>query len=89
MCGSRGEPKRAAATHQRADAVAIAAIYLLTVGVIADRLNEPLHRIEYILRTRNIRPSALAGKARVFAEEDIERIAEELRLIDAGKDGAA
>jgi len=56
---------------------------LPTVGEIARRLAEPLHRIEYILRTRNIPPSGLAGNCRVYAEEDVERIAAELQRIDA------
>jgi hypothetical protein len=61
---------------------------LLTLGVIADRCNEPIHRIEYVLRTRNIRPVGVAGRSRVYTEQDLERIVEELRSIDAGKDGA-
>jgi hypothetical protein len=60
-----------------------------TVGEIARRLDEPIHRIEYILRTRDIRPSGIAGNCRVYAQEDVERIAIELRDIDARKDGAA
>ena len=59
-----------------------------TVGEIARRLGEPVHRIEYILRTRSIRPSGIAGNCRVYAEEDVERIAAELQRIDARKDGA-
>jgi hypothetical protein len=58
-----------------------------SVGEIARRLGEPVHRIEYVLRTRNIRPSGMAGNCRVYAEEDIERVAAELRRIDARKDG--
>jgi hypothetical protein len=58
-----------------------------TVGEIARRLGKPIHRIEYVLRTRNIRPSGLAGNCRVYADEDVERIAAELQRIDARKDG--
>jgi hypothetical protein len=58
-----------------------------TVGEIARRLGEPVHKIEYVLRTRNIRPSAIAGNCRVYAEEDVERIAAELQGINARKDG--
>jgi hypothetical protein len=60
-----------------------------TVGEIARRLAEPVHRIEYILRTRNIRPAGIAGNSRVYAEADVERIAAELQGIDARKDGGA
>jgi len=52
---------------------------LLTVGEIARRLNQPVHRVEYLIRTRRRRPVARAGNLRVFTEEDIEWIAAELR----------
>jgi hypothetical protein len=63
-----------------------AAKQLVTVGQIAQELNEPLHRIEYVLRTRDISPCGIAGNCRVYTEEDIERVAMELRNIDAEKD---
>jgi hypothetical protein len=56
-----------------------------TVGEIARRLGEPLHRVEYVIRARNIRPSGWAGNARVFSEGDIDYIAGELRRIDGEK----
>ena len=52
-----------------------------TVGEIARRLGEPTHRIEYIIRARNIQPCGLAGNARVFTEESVDQIADELRRI--------
>lgn len=58
-----------------------------TVGEIARRLSEPVHRIEYVIRSRGIQPSGLAGVARVFTDSDVERIASELRRIDAEKGG--
>jgi hypothetical protein len=58
-----------------------------TVGEIARRLDEPIHRIEYVLRTRNIHPKGLAGNCRVYTEEDVQQIAAELQHIDARKDG--
>ncbi len=61
--------------------------YVPTVGEIARRLSEPVHRIEYVIRSRGIRPSGLAGVARVFTDSDVERIASELRRIDAEKGG--
>ena len=57
-----------------------------TVGQIARRLNEPLHRIEYVIRTRNIRPVSRAGNLRVFSEADVTYIASELRRIDADRE---
>ena len=59
---------------------------ILTVGQIAQRLNEPLHRIEYAVRSRNIQPVAIAGNARVFEEEDLERISAALVEMDSKRD---
>ena len=53
-----------------------------TVGEIARRTGYPLHRVEYIIRARNIRPSGRAGNARVFTDADVDRIASELKRID-------
>ena len=44
---------------------------LLTVGEIARRLQQPIHRIEYLIRTRKIVPTSVAGNARVFTEADV------------------
>lgn len=54
----------------------------LTVGEIARRLGQPLHRVEYVIRARHVRPISRAGNARVFADADVELIAGELRRID-------
>jgi hypothetical protein len=52
---------------------------LPTVGVIARRLSQPVHRIEYVIRSRNIAPAGLAGNSRVFTEADVQFIASEIR----------
>jgi len=53
-----------------------------TVGEIARRLGVPLHRVDYVLRTRrDIHPIARAGSTRVYAETDVPRIAEHLDAI--------
>lgn len=54
---------------------------LLTVGEIARRLRQPLHRVEYVIRSRNIPAAGWAGHARVFRDADLGRIASELRRI--------
>ncbi len=67
-----------------------------TVGRIARELNEPIHRVDYAIRTRGIEPEFTAGHLRVFSEDAVERIAEILREIDrqradremAGRQGA-
>src|SRR5207244_12627250 len=56
-----------------------------TIGEIARRLGEPIHRIEYVIRARRIGPCGWAGNARVFPEEAVESIAIELQHITAGK----
>jgi hypothetical protein len=58
-----------------------------TVGEIAQRLGESLHRIEYVIRSRCIQPAGRAGNVRIFAEPDVALIAHELRLIDARQTG--
>lgn len=63
----------------------ISAPALLTIGEIARRLNEPIHRIEYVIRARRIRPCGRAGNARVFGEESVEAISLELHRINAAK----
>ena len=63
----------------------ISAPTLPTIGEIARRLGEPIHRIEYVIRARGIRPTGWAGNARVFPDEAVEAIAMELHRIDAAK----
>jgi hypothetical protein len=63
----------------------------LTIGAIARELGEPVHRVQYAVKTRGIQPEAVAGNIRVFPSETVERVAEILREIDrqmaAGRDG--
>lgn len=59
-----------------------------TVGEIAKRLGESLHRIEYVIRSRCIQPASRAGNVRIFAEPDVALIAQEIRLIDARQKNA-
>lgn len=55
---------------------------LLTIGEVARRLNVPVHRIQYILRTRqHLSQSARAGIIRCFDEQAIAAIQTELTLI--------
>jgi len=60
-----------------------------TVGEIARRLGEPVWRIEYLIRSRNIQPASRAGNARVFSEADVDLIASLARRIDSEKAGIA
>jgi DNA-binding transcriptional MerR regulator len=56
-----------------------------TVGEISRRLGVPVHRVEYVIQSRNIRPSSRAANLRVFSESDVQHIGSELRRIDADK----
>jgi hypothetical protein len=57
----------------------------LTVGAIAHELAEPLHRVQYAIKTRGIDPAARAGHIRVFGDDAVERIADILREIGRKK----
>ena len=59
-----------------------------TVGEIARRLKAPVHRVEYVIRSRDIQPIGRAGNTRVFAPANVERIGSELRRIDAERGDA-
>jgi hypothetical protein len=59
----------------------------LTVGEIGRRLSEPVHRIEYVIRSRNVKPVSVAGAARVFSEHDLSFIRSEIRRIEEEKGG--
>ena len=52
-----------------------------TIGELARRLGIPVHRVDYVIRARGIRPCGWAGNARVFSEEDVHRIAAEINRI--------
>lgn len=56
---------------------------LLTPGVIADELDEPLHRVLHILATRShIKPRARAGILRLYDRQAVGMVREALRSID-------
>ena len=44
-----------------------------TVGEIARRLGEPVHRIEYVIRSRDIQPAGRAESAYIYTEADVRR----------------
>jgi hypothetical protein len=54
-----------------------------TVGEISRRIGYPVHRVEYVIRTRDVKPIGRAGTARIFSDSDVQYIASELRRIDA------
>jgi hypothetical protein len=40
-----------------------------------------VHRVTYVIQTRNVKPGCRAGALRVFSESDMQHIAAELRRI--------
>lgn len=57
---------------------------LATPGVIARRMGVPLHRVQYILRTRShIQPVARAGTLRLYDSKTVALVRDELTAIDA------
>lgn len=62
---------------------------MLTVGEIARRIEQPLHRVEYVVRARGIEPDGWAGNLRVFSESALERIASELAQSERAAETAA
>lgn len=59
-----------------------------TVARIAERFGVPRHRVEYVIDTRGLTPAGTAGIARVFDGATVEYIGQELRRIDAAREGA-
>jgi hypothetical protein len=62
-----------------------AAPLMPTIGEIARRLGVAPHRVEYVIRARGMRPCGWAGNARVFPEDAIGSIANELDRIERAK----
>ncbi len=63
---------------------------LITPGVIAERLGESLSRVLHILRTRaHIRPAARAGTLRLYSEQAVEAVRQELESIDGRREGGS
>ena len=56
---------------------------LLSIGVVADSLGTTPARIAYLIRSRRIPPSALAGNTRLFTSRDMARLRHEINSIDA------
>jgi hypothetical protein len=57
---------------------------LVTAGVIAAELCEPLHRVLHVLATRrHIRPSARAGTLRLYDRRAMALVRAEINTIDA------
>ena len=61
---------------------------LITPGVIAKQLQEPLHRVLNVLATRqHIQPAARAGTLRLYDRDAVVMVRHELTAIDARRCG--
>lgn len=58
-----------------------------SLGEIARRIDEPIHRVEYVIRTRKIAPLLVAGGRNFYSEAAVQRIASEIRRIDEDRGG--
>ena len=56
---------------------------LPTVGTIASRTKRSHHQIEYLIKSRGIKPIGRAGNAYVYSEASVGQIQAELDRIDA------
>jgi len=54
-------------------------IQALTMGVMAERLGVPIHKAQYLVKSRNIKPIERAGNLRIFDEKAIEKLQRELK----------
>lgn len=45
-----------------------------TTGEVATALGEPLHRVQYVLRTRKIGPDQRAGNLQLFGPAKVKQI---------------
>ncbi len=61
--------------------------FLDTSGRVAAKLGVPVHRVQYVLKSRQIVPSAFAGRLRLFNRAAVARIRHELNAIDARREG--
>jgi hypothetical protein len=60
------------------------AVQLITPGVIAKELDEPIHRVLNVLATRSyIQPAARAGTLRLYDRQAVAMVRHELNAIDA------
>ena len=59
---------------------------IATVGTVARKFGAPVHQVEYVIRSRKIKPDGRAGNLRVFSAESVAVIGRELRKIRLHRD---
>lgn len=63
----------------------MAPIRLFTLGEISRQLDQPIHRVRYVIQSREIAAHAVASHFRCWTAEDVMQIKAELEAIDNGK----
>ncbi|HZL33898.1 MAG TPA: hypothetical protein VFC78_01230 [Tepidisphaeraceae bacterium] len=53
-----------------------------TSGLIAKTSGKPQHKVEYVIKSRGIKPIARAASANIYSDADADRIVAELQKID-------
>lgn len=61
---------------------------VITIGEIARRVGRPVHRVEYVIRTRRVTPLARAGNAMIYTDADVDYIASVLDRLDREREGS-
>jgi predicted transcriptional regulator len=56
-----------------------------TIGVIAQRLGVPIHKVEYAIRSQQIKAESKAGIAKVYSDDQVEQISRALDKIKTRK----
>ena len=62
---------------------------LLTVGKLAEMTRLPVHKVQYVLRSREIHEVQRAGNARVFSAGTVDAIREAVQGMEARKGNCA
>ena len=60
---------------------------LITVGTIAEEIDCPIWKVQYLLQSRGIRPKQRAGHLRIYSEQVIELLRNELAGLRDKKGG--
>ncbi len=58
---------------------------IASLGEIVRQLDKPIHRVEYVIRSRKIKPAVVAGGRHFYSEAQVQRIGSEIRRIDEEK----
>lgn len=61
----------------------------VSVGDIARRIDQPMHRVAYIVRERRIEPLLACGGRYFYDEAEVQHVQQELNAIDSRKQAIA